>query len=260
VIPIRDHNPVSRRIVIVPVLVAINIVVFLFVQPTLRTFGDDSREAAVEQTVFVACTASIPYEVTHGRLVADAPGGAVRGRIADVVGTVERARCPDKNVWLSLLASMFLHGGLLHIGGNMLFLIVFGNNIEDHLGATRFTLFYLLCGVAATYGQALVNPNSAVPLVGASGAIAGVLGAYLLLYPRARVTTLVIVFFFITSLELPAAIVLGLWLLIQVFQGVGSVTGSVGGVAYFAHLAGFLAGAILIKTIFAPGPARRRLP
>jgi membrane associated rhomboid family serine protease len=147
---------------------------------------------------------------------------------------------------------MFLHGSLLHIGGNMLFLWVFGNNIEDRLGRLRFVLFYLLCGLAATYAQTLVSLSSGAPQIGASGAIAGVLGAYIVLYPRARVRTLVFLFL-IFFLDLPAYVLLGIWFLLQLLQGVGPAATS-GGVAYMAHVGGFIAG-ILLLAIFRPRPA-----
>jgi membrane associated rhomboid family serine protease len=256
-IPLRDHNPTSRPAIVVPSLVAINIGMFLFFQPTLRTAGTDALEREIVQSNFTACHASIPYEITRGELVLD---GALRGEVTSRTGQIiaqaedgfARTRgagfatpCRDKNVWLSIITSMFMHGGFLHIAGNMLFLWVFGNNIEDRLGRLRFILFYLLAGAAATYAQAAVNPSSVIPLIGASGAVAGVLGAYLVLYPRARVTTLVI-FFFITAVEVPAVLLLGAWFVLQLFQGVGSVAGDAGGVAYFAHIGGFIAGVLLL--------------
>src|SRR4051812_795431 len=145
---------------------------------------------------------------------------------------------------------MFMHGSLLHLGGNMLFLWIFGNNIEDSMSRWRFVLFYLLGGVAAVAGQTAIDPNATVPSLGASGAIAAVLGGYALLYPRARVLTIILIIFFFTFIELPALVVLGLWFLLQVFYGasqVASPVGSGGGVAYFAHIGGFLFGLLAIK-------------
>jgi membrane associated rhomboid family serine protease len=264
-LPIKDHNPVSRPAIIVPMLIGLNVFVFLFLQPTLRTLGGSDRAAVIEQTQFTACRASIPYEVMHGETVLEAVrDGTLRSERATIIAAAQAGEvvfprqdaCPDKNVWGSILFSMFLHGGWLHIAGNMLFLWVFGNNIEDRLGRVKFLAFYLIAGGAATYAQSVLTPSSATPLVGASGAIAGVLGAYLLLYPHARITTLVI-FFFITVWELPAVVVLGLWFLLQVFQQVGSVAGEAGGVAYMAHIGGFVAGMILLL-IFRPRPQPRR--
>jgi membrane associated rhomboid family serine protease len=158
-----------------------------------------------------------------------------------------------------LLVSLFLHGGWLHLGGNMLYLWVFGDNIEDRLGHVRYAIFYILCGVLATLAHAFVNPMSVVPSIGASGAIAGVLGAYLLLYPSARVTTVIPIFMFITVRQIPAIFVLGIWFVLQFFSGVASLgipeVQSQGGVAYFAHIGGFVAGMILIVLF---GGTRRR--
>jgi membrane associated rhomboid family serine protease len=145
---------------------------------------------------------------------------------------------------------MFMHGSLLHLGGNMLFLWIFGNNIEDSMGPLRFGAFYLLGGLAAVLAQVLVDPSAAVPTVGASGAIAAVLGGYALLYPRARVVTLIFIVIFFTVIELPALLVLGLWILIQLFLGANDLTspaGTDGGVAYFAHIGGFVFGLLAIR-------------
>ena len=160
------------------------------------------------------------------------------------------------------LISMFLHGGLLHLGGNMLYLWIFGDDIEDRLGHLRYLVFYLSCGFLATLAHAVMNPNSHAPSIGASGAIAGVLGAYILLFPRERVTTLIPIFIFITVREIPAIIVLGLWFVFQLFVGVGSLgvpQEEAGGVAYFAHIGGFIAGMILIVVMggFRRAPVRR---
>jgi membrane associated rhomboid family serine protease len=141
---------------------------------------------------------------------------------------------------------MFMHGGLLHIAGNMLFLWIFGNNIEDAMGKPKFILFYLLGGLAATLVQTAVDPSSTTPNLGASGAIAAVLGGYALLYPRARVVTLIFIIFFVTVMELPALLVLGGWFLLQVLD-VSQSSGGGGGVAYFAHIGGFIFGLIAIK-------------
>ena len=149
-----------------------------------------------------------------------------------------------------MLVSMFLHGGWLHLGGNMLYLWVFGDNIEDRLGHFRYVAFYVLCGVLATLAHAIANPMSRMPSIGASGAIAGVLGAYLVLFPRAQVTTLIPIFVFITVREIPAIFVLGVWFVLQFFSGFASIgvadVRDTGGVAYFAHIGGFVAGLILI--------------
>ncbi len=145
---------------------------------------------------------------------------------------------------------MFMHGSLLHLGGNMLFLWIFGNNIEDAMSRWRFVLFYLLGGLAAILGQTLLDTSATVPTVGASGAIAAVLGAYALLYPRARVVTLILIIIFFTIIELPALLVLGGWFLLQVLYGSADLAqpaGGEGGVAYFAHIGGFVFGLLLIR-------------
>jgi membrane associated rhomboid family serine protease len=164
----------------------------------------------------------------------------------------------------SILISMFLHGSFLHIGANMLYLWIFGDNVEDRIGHGRYLLFYLLCGFGATYAHAIFSPASRLPAIGASGAIAGVLGAYLLLWPHARVLTLIPIIFFITIRELPAVIILGLWFVLQFFSGIGSLgvpdAQDVGGTAYFAHIGGFVSGMLLIGLMGGFRRARRREP
>lgn len=149
---------------------------------------------------------------------------------------------------ITVFSSMFLHGGLLHIAGNMLYLWVFGNNIEDRLGHIRFIFFYLFAGIAAAYAHALTSPDSIVPMIGASGAVSGILGAYIFLYPHARVHTLVFLGFFITVMRIPALIVIGFWAIIQIVSGVLTQgLAAQGGVAWFAHIGGFLFGLLTIK-------------
>ena len=152
--------------------------------------------------------------------------------------------------WLTAFSSMFMHGSLLHLGGNMLFLWIFGNNVEDSMGHVKFVAFYLLGGLAAIAAQIVIEPNAAIPTIGASGAVAAVLGGYILLYPRARVVTLIFIIFFFTIIELPALLILGFWFVQQVAfgaYGVANPTGGGGGVAYFAHIGGFVFGALAIK-------------
>ncbi len=208
--PIGDENNGRRLTPFVNyTLIAINVLIFLY-QITLPEF--ELRE-------FIYRWGAIPKNISAG-----------------------------DDVW-GLLSSMFLHGGWLHIGGNMLFLWVFGDNIEDTMGHTKYLLFYLLSGLAAGYTQVIFDSNSVVPLVGASGAIAGVLGAYLVLYPRGNIRTLVVLGFFVTVLLVPAWIMIGIWALLQFFNGfaaVGVATEDSGGVAYFAHIGGFVAGVILV--------------
>lgn len=147
---------------------------------------------------------------------------------------------------LSLITSMFLHGGFMHLFGNMLYLWIFGNNIEDIMGHTRFIVFYILCGIIAAMSHALTDPGSVTPMIGASGAISGVLGAYLLIYPRAHVKTLILLGFFIRIMYLPAGVVLGFWFLLQLGNGWLMMDKGGGGVAWFAHIGGFIAGMVLV--------------
>lgn len=148
-------------------------------------------------------------------------------------------------IWLTLFTSMFLHGGLMHLLGNMLYLWIFGDNVEDSMGHGKFLLFYLVCGAIAAFAQMAINPNSGVPQIGASGAIAGVLAAYFMLFPNSRVLTLIPIFFFIRLVAVPAVFLLGFWFILQVISGAGSV-GAASGVAFFAHIGGFIAGGILV--------------
>jgi membrane associated rhomboid family serine protease len=248
--PIKDENPTFSTPIVTILLIAINVLVFL----TEPLFGSSGVEGQVEEIKYFACNAAIPYEVTHGERIAE----RLQDRVfppdpdASIFAQAEQIACPKKNVWLSIFRSMFLHGSILHIAGNMLFLWVFGNNVEDRLGKFKYILFYLLSGIAATYAQAYVFPSSATPLVGASGAIAGILGAYLLMFPRARIRHLAIIIILITFIELPAWASIGLWFLLQLFQGVGSITTDTG-VAYMAHIGGFLAGMLLLL-VFRPKP------
>ena len=148
--------------------------------------------------------------------------------------------------FITIFTSMFLHGGILHVGGNMLYLWIFGNNIEDSMGHVRFIIFYLVSGIVAVYAFSLLNPNSIVPMVGASGAVSGVLGAYLILFPRAKVLTLVPLGFYMQVIKVPAIFVLGMWIIVQIING-SVIRGGGGGVAWFAHIGGFAAGMALIS-------------
>ena len=221
-IPLTDHNP--RRIVpfVTYTFIALNVLAFLWE----LSLGANLQRALMA-VAFVPSRFWVPGQY-----------------VPDVV---------------TMFTSMFLHGGLLHIGSNMLYLWIFGDNIEDRLGHTKYAIFYLLCGVAATLAHAFANPASSLPAIGASGAIAGVLGGYLILYPHAQVTTIIPIFMFITVRRIPAIIVLGLWFVLQLFSGVGSLgvrdAQDVGGVAWFAHIGGFVAGMLLVVLM---GGKRRR--
>lgn len=157
-------------------------------------------------------------------------------------------------IYLTIFTSMFMHGSFVHLFGNMLYLWIFGNNIEDYLGKFGFIFFYFLCGIFAALIQILISPYSKIPMIGASGAVAGILGAYFILFPRARITTLIFFGFFIRLIKMPALFVLGLWIIFQLFYGFSnlSLQGANSGVAWFAHIGGFIGGIILIK-LFKPG-------
>jgi membrane associated rhomboid family serine protease len=211
-IPYKDDNPTRRPPVVTLAIIALNVLVFIM-------------ELAGNMQAMAFNYGAIPRAMLT--LQSNQPISPV----------------------LTVFTAMFLHGGFLHIGGNMLYFWIFGNNIEDKLGHGRFLVFYLLSGVVAAYSNALVDPTSTVPMIGASGAIAGILGAYILLFPRAQVYTVIILIFFIQIVRLPSLIVIGFWIIIQVINGLmaSGVTGQHAGVAWFAHIGGFLFGLGMIK-------------
>jgi membrane associated rhomboid family serine protease len=237
VIPLRDNIPTRRPAVITIAIIAICCVVYVL-QTHGHIFSDPSDQSVVKY-------AMIPYEVTHpGKHCGLTTSGAVacQGQPG-----VEGTPPPQPSTWLTILFAMFMHGSLLHIAGNMLFLWIFGNNVEDSMGRPRFVAYYLLGGLAATATQIAVDPSSTTPNLGASGAIAAVLGGYAILYPRARVVTLIIIIIFVTVIELPALLVLGLWFLLQLADATSQPLNAGGGVAYFAHIGGFVFGLLLIR-------------
>jgi membrane associated rhomboid family serine protease len=208
--PIKDDNPTKSKPIVTYLLIFLNIAVFAY---------EVLLDLQNQLEGFIYAYALIPRDVLSGRLY-------------------------------TLLTSMFMHGGVMHILGNMWYLWIFGDNIEDIMGRRRFLGFYLLSGLAASALQIYVNPSSAIPNLGASGAIAGVLGAYLVTFPRARVHCIVVFGFFIRWIVLPAVLVLFLWFVLQLFSGIGSLAylaDDQGGVAYFAHIGGFIAGVVLVK-------------
>lgn len=209
--PIRDHNPSGRTPFVTYALIAINIVVFA----SYWTLSDDTR--ALNQ--FYYHWGMIPAVISDG------------------------------GNYYSAVTSMFVHGGLMHIAGNMLFLWIFGDNLEDKMGHFGFVVFYFACGIGAALAQVIAAPLSTVPMVGASGAIAGVMGGYLLLFPRAKIDILFIFIVFFKIVSIPAWITLGIWFAIQLFNGVAADIGG-GGVAYWAHAGGFVIGVILALPIF----------
>ena len=232
-LPISDPDLARRRRPVVNVgLMALNILVFLY---EFVLIGDQTRfvytyglipaELTSGEDFTVLCTSSLPLLSCPPRLQVD-------------IGT-------PGPTWITLFASMFMHGGLLHIGSNMLYLWVFGDNIEDKLGHIPYLIFYLSAGLAAAGAQVMVDTQSQVPMVGASGAIAGVLGAYLVLHPRSRIRTLIFVYF-IMVIRIPAVLLLGFWFFLQFFSGLGSLGAQGGGVAYWAHIGGFAMGVAVI--------------
>jgi membrane associated rhomboid family serine protease len=250
-IPVGDDNPTRGPAVITWLLIAVNVLVFLRepIADEIPLVGaPTTRAEACQDLAFFRRWAAIPRELVSNEPLEETAGRPVPGGCEAVRPTY------DKVPALSVLYAMFLHGGWLHLLGNMLFLLVFGNNIEDRLGHVRFLLFYLLCGYLATYAFALANPSGTETLVGASGAIAGVLGAYLLLFPRARIVSLVPFLFFL-PFQLPAWLVLGSWFLLQWMYATGATMTAGSSVAYLAHVAGFVAGLVLVLPF---GGARRR--
>ena len=217
-IPIRDHNPYRRFPLVTVLLVAANVLIFLAV-------GISDRVA-----------------FRYGAIPCD-----LIGRCPALSGELVRT-FPDRSVWETIFSSMFMHGSLLHLGGNMLYLWVFGNNVEDRLGSIGYTVFYFVCGVAAAAAHITANLGSDIPIIGASGAVSGVLGAYFWLFPKARVVALVPMLLFFT-VEVSAKFLLGLWFVMQLLSslaGIGS-TGDEAGVAFLAHVGGFVAGYVITR-------------
>ncbi|MCW2868795.1 MAG: rhomboid family intrarane serine protease [Streptomyces oryziradicis] len=257
VIPVHDVNPVRRTPWVTYALIAANVVVFLRMPVVASSLtGSVPLGQLCDLQAFVQHWGAVPRELLEGwrprlvptGVVAVGPGGA-----GCLLGPPSYSKTPV----LSVLTAMFVHGSWLHLLGNMLFLWIFGDNVEDRFGRVRFLLFYLVCGYAAAYGFAAVDPGSTQPLIGASGAIAGVLGAYLVLYPRVRVWGLVPALFFL-PLRLPAWLVLGSWFVLQAFFSAGYGTTQAGTVAYVAHVVGFAVGALLALPLRAAAPPARR--
>jgi membrane associated rhomboid family serine protease len=239
---LKDNIPTRHFPVVTVVIIVANILVFVLFQGAL--FGPDGGFDSAGDQSKVLEFSFIPYELSHPGQECGALGqNLVCGEQLPAGAEPGSDQLP---VWITIFTAMFMHGGLLHIGGNMLFLWIFGNNIEDSMGHLKFILFYLAGGVAATLAQYAVGPDTVTPTLGASGAIAAVLGGYALLYPRARVVTLVFIVFFITIITLPALLVLGVWFLLQ-FVDLGSQPAGGGGVAYMAHIGGFVFGLAAIK-------------
>lgn len=232
--PIRDENPTQSTPVATYILIGLNILAWVF----LQGLGTDPK-----------LSESICY---FGLIPADLLGAGMDG--------LGEQLCPDPGdgSWMNILTSMFMHGGWMHIIGNMWFLWVFGDNVEDAMGSVRFFTFYLLSGLAAALAQMFADPASSIPMVGASGAIGGVMGAYALLYPRAHVHMLIFLGFYVTTVAVPAIFMLGYWLLIQLVSGAVAPDGQ-GGVAFWAHVGGFVAGLLLAFLFRQPARLQRHL-
>ncbi len=229
-IPYRDENPTTITPVVTVGIILLNVLAWLFLEGA-------GAGRAVE-------TAVCHYGLIPGEVLQRVPPGSG----VEMAPGVFCAVSAGPQYW-TVLTSMFTHGGWMHLIGNMVFFWVFGNNIEDAMGHVRFAFFYILCGIAAAAAQVAVTPNSAVPMVGASGAISGILGAYLLLYPRVRVHALLFLFFYVSSITIPAYLMLGYWILIQFVSSLSQLGArhSGGGTAYVAHIGGFVAGLVLIR-------------
>jgi len=230
--PLRDENPTELVPVVTFVIIAINVLVWLLVQQAGAGDG------------FLASLCS------YGAIPADITGGLDPGTLIQL-GPDVACRAAGLG-WLTLLTSMFMHGSWMHLIGNMWFMWVFGNNVEDSMGHVRFVVFYLLCGALASAAHIFTDPGSIVPTVGASGAISGIMGAYLVLYPRVRVQTLFFLIIIVRVIPLPAWVLLVQWMVIQVWSGVSTYGAAGGGVAFWAHIGGFVAGAVLIKLFERP--------
>ena len=239
-IPYRDDNPTERTPVVTILIIVVNVAVWIW-QVTRPPYQTPNGLIPGSQGTTLDFGA-VPYFILHNITT-----GPVH--IGDLSGTLHQ---PVPYAWMTIFTSMFMHGGWLHIIGNMWFLWIFGDNIEDAMGPIRYIFFYLICGVAAAGAQILASPTSTVPMVGASGAIAGVLGGYLLLFPHAKVRCLFFIIIIITTITLPAWLLLGLWFISQFWVGAGS------GVAWMAHVGGFLAGLGLVRLFVKSRPMRPR--
>ncbi len=240
-IPIKDNIPTDRFPVVTLALIIINFVAYFL---AIRHGGSIVSGPALPEVVKYG---AIPDALTHSGTHC---GLTVAGTVA-----CQKSGVPPSDyipTWETVFTGMFMHASIIHIGGNMLFLWIFGNNVEDAMGPIKYLGFYLLGGLAALALQVAVSPHSEAPTLGASGAIAAVLGGYILLYPRARVLTLVIIIFFFTVIELPAVVMLGIWFAEQAAFGAANLTnptGSGGGVAYFAHVGGFAFGLLTVRLL-----------
>jgi membrane associated rhomboid family serine protease len=243
VIPLKDNIPTDRFPFVTVALILANVIVYLL---AIRHGGSlISGPAAYESVKYGAIPTALTHCLTDHEVI-----------------TGNRLICAHAGgipTWETVFTSMFMHGSILHIAGNMLFLWIFGNNVEDSMGPIKYVFFYIVGGIAALTLQVVIHPDETAPTLGASGAIAAVLGGYIVLYPRARVLTLIFIILFFTVIELPAVLVLGFWFAEQIAFGAAGLTspGATGGVAYFAHIGGFAFGLITIKLL---ATRRRSIP
>jgi membrane associated rhomboid family serine protease len=254
-IPIRDYRPSRTFPAVTVALIILNLLVFLFegylgaggtalidgIPWQDRGYPPPGFDPAAYRTHLLTGGNPAFYPVSR-RDYFIIQYGLIPAELTSMTDLPPKIPFP---IWITLFTSMFLHGGLLHVLGNMLYLWIFGDNVEDAMGHGRFLLFYLICGLAAAGAQIAISPHSPVPQIGASGAIAGVLAAYFMLFPYSRVLTLIPIFFFIRLVAVPAVFLLGFWFILQVISGAGTL-GREGGVAWFAHIGGFIAGGVLV--------------
>lgn len=240
-LPIGDDNTARTTAPVVTwAVIAINVVVFIFLQGAGTTRSGEA---------FTYGYSAIPYEITHGvdltaPVLVDGSAAQESRSSTRRAQAVPQAPGPSP-IWLTLLTAMFMHGGIAHIAGNMLYLWIFGDNIEDNFGHAKFLIFYLVAGLVASFAQIALDPNSVIPTLGASGAIAGVLGAYIVMFPHNRVRAILPLGFLWTTVEVPAIVIIGFWIVIQIFsQYTSTFEHSSGGVAYMAHIGGFACGVI----------------
>ena len=236
--PYKDDNPTLTTPIATLVLIGVNVAAWILIQG----MGTEPRLSAS------VCHLGLIPGAVLGQI---APGTAIPGN-----GLACETGSP---LWYTVITSMFLHGGWLHLLGNMWFLWVFGNNVEDSMGRLRFVAFYLVTGIAAATAQAAVNPSSAIPMVGASGAISGVMGAYIILYPRVKVHMVIFLGIFITRIAVPAVFMLAYWFVLQLLGGIPALAKESGGVAFWAHAGGFVAGMLLIYFFKSPALVSQRL-
>ena len=249
-IPLKDNIPTDRFPFVTFALIVANVIVYILAIRHGGSLISGPTPAAGDQVRRDPVRAHPPRNQC----------GVVQTFGGEAIGCVKGTLPGAIPTWETVFTSMFMHASIIHIGGNMIFLWIFGNNVEDSMGPVKFFFFYILGGIAALALQVAIAPNSITPTLGASGAIAAVLGGYIVLYPRARVLTLVIIILFFTVIELPALVMLGIWFAEQALfaaAGLTTATGAGGGVAYFAHIGGFAFGALTIKLL---ATRRRQIP